>query len=148
MIDNTEQEYLSKILLHCEQQQRYYLTMAIILILLSWFFYFALRRPGALVIALILSIGLWYYPWRYFQRAKLLRLDLQEKQKLVLTTVIYAKDISKINRLQPYYYCYTEEEDFEITKSLYHSIEPPHEVTITYTPNSKTILTIVPSSPS
>ena len=148
MIDNTEQEYLNKLLVHCEQQQRYYLTMAIILIILSWFLYFALRRSGTLLIAVILSIGLWYYPWRYFQRAKLLRLDLQEQQKTTLHTVIYAKDISKINRLQPYYYCYTDEEDFEISKSLYNSLKPPQNVTITYAPNSKTILTIVPSSPS
>lgn len=142
MIDNIEQEYLYKLLVQCEHQQKYYLTMAVIVITLSWFLYFALKRPGALIIAIILSVGLWYYPWRYFQRAKLLRLDLTEKGKITTPTVVYAKKISKINRLQPYYYLYTDEEDFEVDKSLYQSISPPQELTITYTPHSKTILNI------
>lgn len=149
MIDDIDQEYLNRLLLHCQQQQRYYLTMAILLIGLSWFLYFALRRSGTLIIAIILSVGLWYYPWRYFQRAKLIRLDLQSKETTTITTVVYTKIISKINRLQPYYYWYTEEEDFEVSKTLYNSIQPPQNVTITYAPYSKTILKVVPNnSPS
>lgn len=143
MTDIAEQEYLNQLLLHCEQQQRYYLTMAVIVIILSWVLYFSLRRSGTLIIAVILTVGLWYYPWRYYQRAKLLRLDLQNKEKLTLTTVVYAKDISKINRLQPYYYLYTDEEDFEVSELLYKSINVPQEVTITYAPHSKTILDLV-----
>lgn len=146
MIDNLEQEYLNKLLIQCEQQQRYYLTVAVIVIGLSWFLYFALRRSGTLIIAIILSIGLWYYPWRYFQKAKLLRLDIAGKEKITVTTLVYAKKISKINRLQPYYYLYTEEEDFEVDKSLYQSITPPQELTITYTPYSKSILNITTPS--
>lgn len=145
MLDNSEQEYLSKLLIHCEQQQRYYLTLAVLLILLSWGLYFALRRPGTLLIALILSVGLWYYPWRYYQRAKLLRLDLQEQQKITLTTVVYAKYISKINRLQPYYYWQSEEEDFEVSKVQYNSLTVPQTITITYASHSKTVLTALPS---
>ena len=120
--------------------------MAVIVIGLSWFLYFALRRSGTLIIAIILSIGLWYYPWRYFQKAKLLRLDIAGKEKITVTTLVYAKKISKINRLQPYYYLYTEEEDFEVDKSLYQSITPPQELTITYTPYSKSILNITTPS--
>lgn len=146
MIDNSEQEYLNKLLIQCEQQQRYYLTMAVIIIGLSWFLYFSLRRSGTLIIAIILSVGLWYYPWRYFQKAKNLRLDIAEKGKITLTTLVYAKKISKINRLQPYYYLYTEEEDFEVNKSLYQNITPPQELTITYTPYSKSILNITAPS--
>ncbi|MFK7796694.1 MAG: hypothetical protein AB8E82_04515 [Aureispira sp.] len=146
MINATEQAYLSKLLAESEQQFRYYLTMAAVIIILSWGLYFALRRPGAMIIALILSVGLWYYPWRYFQKAQLLRLDLEEQEKITLTTTIYDKKISKINRLQPYYYCYTDEEDFEVNQALYNSIQVPQQATITYAPNSGTILHIAPAN--
>jgi hypothetical protein len=143
MLDSTEQEYLNIILGQCEQQQRYYLTMAVVLIALSWLLYFALRRPGGLIVAIIFSVGLWYYPWRYYKKASLVRLDLAAQEKITLTTVVYAKDISKINRLQPYYYWLTEEEDFEVSKVLYNSLLPPQNVTLTYTPHSKTVLNAV-----
>lgn len=146
MISPTEQAYLSKLLTASEQQLRYYLTMAVVIIIFSWFLYFALRRPGAMIIALILSVGLWYYPWRYFQKAQLLRLDLEEQEKVTITTTIYDKSKSKINRLQPYYYCHTDEEDFEINQALYNSIQIPQNSTITYAPNSGTILHIAPAN--
>lgn len=145
MINANEQAYLSKLLAASEQQFRYYLMMAVIIIILSWVFYFTLRRPGAMIVAVILSVGLWYYPWRYFQKAQHLRLDLEEREKITLTTTIYDKSISKINRLQPYYYCHTNEEDFEINKALYNNIQVPQQATITYTPNSCTILHIAPT---
>ena len=142
MFDNLEQEYLQAALLESQIQQRYYVTLAGILMILSWIYYGMTRRPGALWLAIFTSIAIWYYPWRYYQRGKAIKRDLEAGIKQTLTTEVYAKQKSRINRIQPYYYLYTEEETFEVKENLYQQINIPQRVYLEYAPESCLILTI------
>lgn len=142
MITETERAFLQKELLQNQQQLQYYLSLAVILLLLSWGIFFALQRNGSLIIAVILSIGIWYYPWRYYKKVNALKSDLSSGEKLFLTTTVYGKGIRKINRLQPYYYLYTDDEDFEVSKAIYNALDYDQRIKLAYTPTSKTILKI------
>lgn len=142
MFDNIEQQLLQNALLETQVQQRYYLTLAGVLMLLSWIYYGMTRRPGALWIAVFTSVAIWYYPWRYYQRVQALQRDLAAGIKAQLTTEVYAKKKSRINRLQPYYYLYTDEVVFEVSEALYQQLEVPQQVYIEYAPESQTILKI------
>ena len=144
MFDNIEQQLLQNALLENQVQQRYYLTLAGVLMLLSWIYYGMTRRPGALWIAVFTSVAIWYYPWRYYQRVQALQRDLAAGIKAQLTTEVYAKKKSRINRLQPYYYLYTDEVIFEVSEALYQQLEVPQQVYIEYAPESQTILKINP----
>ena len=88
----------------------------------------------------IISILIWYFPLRCYKRLKAISLELYNKQKIEIRTIIYGKSISKINRLEPYYYIYTEEETFEVNKAIFNKLQKETKVHIIYTAVSKTIL--------
>lgn len=142
MITENERLFLQKTLLQNQQQLQYYLVLAVILILLSWGLWGALRKTSTLIVSLLLSVGIWYYPWRYYQKTKALAKDLQTGEKVTIQTSIHSKSISNINRIQPYYYIYTDDETFEVNKALYQKIDLEQDVQITYASTSKTILGI------
>ena len=140
MLTDFEQGVLEKALKRNEDRLRYYLVLAVLLIIFSWFLFLSLQRSGALVLAVVVSVAMWYYPWRYYQKVKLIRQDLTHSEKLEISTLVYAKSISKINRLEPYYYIYTEEEDFEVDKFVYNNLPEDAKIRVVYAVHSKTIL--------
>ena len=140
MLTDFEQGILKKALKRNEGRLRYYLILAVVLIVFSWFLFLAFQRSGALVLAVVVSLAIWYYPWRYYKKIKLIRQDLARGEKLELSTVVYGKHISKINRLEPYYYIYTEEEDFEVDKFVYNNLSEDAKIRVVYAAHSKIIL--------
>lgn len=142
MFDNSERALLQNAFLESQVQLRYYLTLAAVVIIFSWVFYGMTRRSGALIIASITTVAIWYYPWRYYQKGLALKRDLQLGTKKSLTTEIYAKKKSRINRIQPYYYLYTDEEVFEVSENLYQQMPIPQTVYLEYAPESATILSL------
>lgn len=142
MLNEIEQQFLQKTLTQQQQQLQYYIVLAIILLLLSWGLFFAIKRNGILIVSILMSVGIWYYPWRYYQKIQGIKKDLENEQKIKVTTSIYSKNISRINRIQPYYYIYTNDDCFEVNKAIYNSLEEHQTVLISYAPVSKTILDI------
>jgi len=140
MLNDTEQNILRKALLHNKGQMSYYLVLAVLLIILSWGLYLTLQRSGALILAIIISCSIWYYPWRYYQKVKAIESDLAKQEKIDISTIVYGKGISKINKIQPYYYIYTEEEDFEVDKHLYNALKEDDKIRVVYAATSKIIL--------
>ena len=96
-------------------------------------------RAIAATVALLLTFGIGYYPLRYYKIVRNLEEDLLSRNKIELVTLIYAKKISRINRLQPYYYIFTDEEDFEVSEAVYNALKEQSRVRIVYAARSKTI---------
>lgn len=142
MLNEIEHQFLQKTLTQQQQQFQYYVVLAVILLLLSWGLFFVLKRNGIFVVSILMSIGIWYYPWRYYQKVKKIREDLIKSKKINITTSIYSKKISKINRIQPYYYIYTDDDCFEVNQRIYNHLQENQKVRISYVPISKTILEI------
>lgn len=142
MLNQDEQQILEKGIMIQQQQFQYYLVLAVLLLILSWSLYFAMSHSGILITTIIFSIGIWYFPWRYYQQKKALELDLKEGRKIEIYTVVYSTYSRNINRLEPYYYLSTDDENFEVTKLIYDNLKTNDRVKIIYTPQSKTILDI------
>lgn len=121
---------------------RYYAVLAVLLIILVWGLYFSLNRTGTLLIASILSVGIWYYPYRFYKKIKRINKDLQIGEPVLLQTSIDGKSESKINRLETYYYLHTPEEDFEVSKMIYDNLKENDQIRVLYTPVSQTILAL------
>ena len=138
-MNDEEIEILKKFLRFNKSRLNYYLALAVILIILSWILFLATFVPGFLISALIITFGIGYYPLRYYKIVRNLEEDLLSRNKIELVTLIYAKKISRINRLQPYYYIFTDEEDFEVFEAVYNALKEQSRVRIIYAARSKTI---------
>ncbi|MCH2022597.1 MAG: hypothetical protein MK207_08985 [Saprospiraceae bacterium] len=123
-----------------KNRMNYYWSLGIILVFLSWLLFVILKSLGLLISAALISIAIWYFPLRHYKKIKAINLDLSNNEKTEISTMIYGKSISKINRLEPYYYIYTTEETFEVKKTIFNSLQKEMQVNIIYTAISKTIL--------
>jgi hypothetical protein len=138
-MNDEEIAILKKFLRFNKSRLNYYLALAVILIMLSWILFLATYITGFLISALIITFGIGYYPMRYYKIVSNLKEDLLSKDKIELVTLIYAKKISRINRLQPYYYIFTDEEDFEVSEAVFNALNEQSRVRIIYAARSKTI---------
>ena len=138
-MNDEEIAILKKFLRFNKSRLNYYLSLAVILIMLSWILFLATYITGFLISALIITFGIGYYPLRYYKIVNNLKEDLLSKDKIELVTLIYAKKISRINRLQPYYYIFTDEEDFEVSEAVFNALNEQSRVRIIYAARSKTI---------
>lgn len=140
MFSPSETKMLELLLQESQRQVTYYATLAGILTIFAWFSYGATRRNGSLIIAIILSVAIWYYPWRYYSKGKAIKADLEQQQKITCATVIEDKYVSKINRLKPYYYICTDEADFEVEKADYDKLQIGQAIQLSYAEESLIIL--------
>ena len=142
MLNEQQQSILTQKKQEYQVRLRYYTILAVLLIILVWVLYFEVQRTGTMLIASILSLAIWYYPYRYNKKIKRIDKDLQSGETILLNTSIYAKSSSKINRLETYYYLHTDEEDFEVSKMIYDNFKENTKIRVLYTPVSQTILAL------
>lgn len=142
MLTTDQQAILNKKKHEYQVRLRYYTVLAVLLIIFVWVLYFELKRTGTMLIAIVLSLAIWYYPYRYNKKIKKIDKDLKNGETILLNTSIYAKSTSKINRLETYYYLHTDEEDFEVSKMIYDNFKENTKIRVLYTPVSQTILAL------
>ena len=140
MFNQEEQEILKKALIKQRFYYNYYSSLAVILIIFVWWLYFAIPRTAFLINALILSIGIWYFPFRHYCLYKLIKKDLNFGEIVEVNTFLYAKKASKFNRLQPYYFLYTDNGTFEVDKAIFDVFKVQVYLRIRYSNYSRTIL--------
>lgn len=118
----------------------YYRNLALLLLILSWGLYAAIPRFSFAIQAVVLSLGIAYYPLRHYLQFKRIEADIRSGGWEEIETFIYAKKQSNINRLQASYYLYTHEQTFEVEAALFLALKEPTKVRIRYASRSKVIL--------
>lgn len=118
----------------------YYRNLALLLLVLSWGLYAAIPRFSFAVQAVVLSLGIAYYPLRHYLQFKRIEADVSSGDWEEIETFIYAKKQSNVNRLQARYYLYTNEQTFEVEAGLFSAFKESTKVRIRYASRSKVIL--------
>lgn len=147
-MDEQAYDTLQKALKKQQFYYKHYSSLAVVLIICSWVLYFAVPRFGFLMNAVVLSIGICYYPFRHYRCYTNIKKDLENGILLDIETFLYAKKQSNINRLQAYYYLYTEDETFEVDEALFHTYKTQVHLRIQYAKESKTIVKCEQINPS
>ena len=140
MLEKADTVILQNALLRAYGRWVYYRNMALLLLLFSWGLYLAVPRTAFLIQALILTAGIAYYPIRHYLKFKNIKADLAEGSLCQIETFLYAKKKSNINRLQPYYYLYTNDQTFEVEASVYAVLNEQSALKIRYAPRSKVLV--------
>ena len=143
-MDEQAYDTLQKALIKQQYFYKHYSSLAVVLIIFAWLLYAAVPRFGFLMNAVVLSIGIFYYPFRHYRCYTNIKKDLENGVLLDIDTFLYAKKQSNINRLQAYYYFYTEDETFEVDEALFHSYKTQLHLRIQYAKESKTIIKCEP----
>lgn len=143
MPKQTPEQRLAEAEQYNHKRYRYYFSLAILLMFFSWFLCLSVQRPSYWIFAIIVTIAIWYYPWRYHKKVQAIRKDLKDLALKTLETSVYSTSISNINRLEPYYYLHTDDRiDFEIEQELYKILKEGQQIEITYFVHSKIIVAL------